>query len=836
MKNAVKSKIIKSLSHILGGQKSFNQLKSHLSLLAAKHKVNNQNGSLQINLTAKVVRQAQSLLTDNLATYALSICVNDLLRLSDFSNLPAFDGTARVWDIACQIVRHSSCLLSEAEVSELKQHVKNSFNMSSTEVSALDCALTLAYAEYICICCLLEDEKSQQVLAYFTKFADKLLSKQLLSGSPKYTSGNYTLCGNQIMSVDSGISADCKLQIKHKKRILIDSVCKHVVQKDNALLVGEGAKSGLKTKIKIDNAVKAVCEIDDNYKNSRSLTALYEIKFTQTGKVSAKEFSFINLDDAIVVTDNCDFYFCFSCDKKFDAKFFSDESCALLIIEMPISKNSNKWCFNNKIAGTMQDVLCEVSSGRRIGYYLYSCIELEKAYYTVTEKPYSETNLIKNAPYILPSRCVSGKDLSKSFVSTRLLSNNTTVTFCNGQLTLPHGELLWLRYADRITAINTDVSTVEEIDNKLIYTFKDNLIESQLIISDGDEKTWQLSVTSKSQFVKDVCAQLCLELTSFRKIAISECKTRVLLDGCELVCSGQCKIQLGLGQKLYLTFEDVKNKQAKFVLKCSHVFTSNIKGILPQINHDVLLDLQNHNILPNCLNTAALCYTHPDFVDYYIDKLSKDNQVAYADKFCSEVSCNLSSYTLPFLLLTHSLSSCRELSAEQHQIINRACLAPHCGTFELIMRCVVVSKYISLSQNKLFLVALAKKLQEEIRTLKDYKWRAFAILVGALDEKPQTIDELNELWYAIGNQMPKNWYYAALIEIMYGLTLGGGTFTLKNRLVEMLPPMEFFLANKEIVLRAKNSGMAQYRLNGCSFLGNVSLSALKTQNEIVVEY
>ena len=263
---------------------------------------------------------------------------------------------------------------------------------------------------------------------------------------------------------------------------------------------------------------------------------------------------------------------------------------------------------------------------------------------------------------------------------------------------------------------------------------------------------------------------------------------------------------------------------------------SLISTYLNYVNNKSVFCLTNKLKRLNALTLAAICYTNPQFVRQYLQKLFDGYVPQYYDaqgKFHTATD----SLALPLATAYYAnLAADKSFPKPEHVkfALDTLLTAEYTGK-AVCVQALALKKILPIAANdKVAVLIKLDKLKKQIAS--DVSLFASAQAIGALPLLHPSKARLKDLCNA--NDVPKNWYYVSQLENIYGLSV------CKNRLnvipttaENALDGFVLTIGGKKIETSFAKASAQSMTLNGVTCFQSFSTDSLKNaQNTLIVRY
>ena len=361
---------------------------------------------------------------------------------------------------------------------------------------------------------------------------------------------------------------------------------------------------------------------------------------------------------------------------------------------------------------------------------------------------------------------------------------------------------------------------------KTLFYF--SLERKSKISYDTAQKTFTVTDSIRKYYVK-----CCGEVESYTTNALecNEEKLRYKLSG--NLNAGSC-LAICFGRATSVTLEIVSATDTP--TSTPIVRESLVSTYLNYVNDKNVFCLCNYLKKPDCLTVAAICYTNPQFVKTFLEKMyaSATAHTYYYDaqgrtrEFCDKLTFPLA--VIYYLNLVGELPQ-QMVKAANEQLFNQSYEGK-----ELCIKALALIKAAKLGQfNKVRCLVEYNNLKKQINS--DSKLYAYAQAIGALPLTNPSKDRLKDLCNKY--EIPKSWYYVSQLENLYGLSISAGKLHIAPRVTaeNVLEQFALTISGKRIDTTFAKATVQSMTLNGIQcFQPFYPQNLKKTENELVVRY
>ncbi|MCH5153371.1 MAG: hypothetical protein J1F68_05405 [Clostridiales bacterium] len=345
---------------------------------------------------------------------------------------------------------------------------------------------------------------------------------------------------------------------------------------------------------------------------------------------------------------------------------------------------------------------------------------------------------------------------------------------------------------------------------------------------DNATRTFTVTDNARKYYVKCIGN---VESYTTNDMECSEEKLRYKLSGnldvgsCLAICFG--------------TTSDVKlviTSAAETPLSTPIVRESLVSTYLNYVNDKSVFCLCNYLKKPDCLTVAAICYTNPQFVKMYLNKIytAATSSTYYYDaqgrtkEFCDRL-------TLP-LAVVYYLNLVGELPQEMIKMAHGVLFSDNFEGKELCIKALALIKAARLNSfDKVRCLVEYNNLKKKI--MSDSKLYAYAQAIGALPLTNPSKERLKDLCNKY--EIPKSWYYVSQLENLYGLSISEGKLHIAPKVTaeNVLEQFALTISGKRIDTTFAKATVQSMTLNGIQCFQPFCPQNLKnTENQLVVRY
>lgn len=265
---------------------------------------------------------------------------------------------------------------------------------------------------------------------------------------------------------------------------------------------------------------------------------------------------------------------------------------------------------------------------------------------------------------------------------------------------------------------------------------------------------------------------------------------------------------------------------------------SLVSTYLNYINNKSVFCLTNRLVRPDPLTLAAICYTNPDFVRYYVTNLQLcRNSARYydADGKMQTVQNKLL-FALPIVYYANLVADDAFPGEQQINAAQEILLTEEFSGREICVKALALRKATKLTSFDRTKCAVEyAKVKKQI--CEDNTLYAYAQAIGAVDMTNPSKQRLRDLCGKLC--IPKNWYYVSQIENLYGMNYSVGRLSFAPRVSadNVLEQISLSIDGHRISTTFKRSNVQSMTLNGVTHFQPFCPSSLKqTDNTLVVTY
>ena len=345
---------------------------------------------------------------------------------------------------------------------------------------------------------------------------------------------------------------------------------------------------------------------------------------------------------------------------------------------------------------------------------------------------------------------------------------------------------------------------------------------------DGSTKTFTVTDSVRKYYVKCYAD---VESYTANALECSEEKLRYKLSG-----------NLDAGNCLAICFDTATDVKLEIIsatetpLSAPIIRESLVSTYLNYVNDKSVFCLCNYLKKPDCLTVAAICYTNPQFVKAYLNKLytaATSNTYYYdAQGRTKEFSDRM---TLP-LAVVYYLNLVGELPHEMVKMANGVLFSQNFEGKELCIKALALIKASRLNSfDRVRCLVEYNHLKKRIAS--DSKLYAYAQAIGALPLSNPSKERLKDLCNKY--EIPKSWYYVSQLENLYGLSISEGKLHIAPKVTaeNVLEQFALTISGKRIDTTFAKATVQSMTLNGIQCFQPFYPQNLKnTENQLVVRY
>lgn len=280
------------------------------------------------------------------------------------------------------------------------------------------------------------------------------------------------------------------------------------------------------------------------------------------------------------------------------------------------------------------------------------------------------------------------------------------------------------------------------------------------------------------------------------------------------------------------------------VTNCAHVplpspilRESLVSTYLNYVNGKNVFCLANMLAKPCALSLAAICYTNPDFVRTYLQRLSStDSQPLFYDDKCRLVPVD-DPLMYPLAALYYAtIVDGSYLSTTDRDKIQTLLLTAHCEGKVMAIKALALKKAAMLGGfDKMKLMVEYADLKRTICA--DPTIYAYAQAIGAVPLVNPSKQRLKDICQKL--DVPQAWYYVSQIENLYGMVYADGklSFTPKVSQDNVLEEIAVTVGGRRICTTFARSNVQSMTLNGVTHFQPFYPSKLvNIDNTLIVNY
>ncbi|MCH5157106.1 MAG: hypothetical protein J1G02_04435 [Clostridiales bacterium] len=345
---------------------------------------------------------------------------------------------------------------------------------------------------------------------------------------------------------------------------------------------------------------------------------------------------------------------------------------------------------------------------------------------------------------------------------------------------------------------------------------------------DNTAKVFTVTDNVRKYFVK-CCGNV--ESYTTNALECSEEKLRYKLS-CNLV-AGNC-LAICFGSSVGVNVEIISASETP--VSAPIVRESLVSTYLNYVNDKNVFCLRNHLKKPDCLTVAAICYTNPQYVKNYLEKIyTSATSTTYYYDAQGRAKQYYDKLTFP-LAVIYYLNLVGELPQEMVKTANGMLFSDNYEGKELCVKALALIKACRVGGfDKVRCLVEYNHLKKRITS--DSKLYAYAQAIGALPLSNPSKERLKDLCNKY--DIPKSWYYVSQLENLYGLSISAGKLHIAPKVTaeNVLEQFALNISGKRIDTTFAKATVQSMTLNGIQCFQPFYPQNLKnTDNQLVVRY